>query len=118
MSRRENRVAMRWTVAVVIAGEAQIGETLDMSPRGLAILVPRPVRVGAHVEILLDRHDFPCLVDGPGVLSPIEGRVVYARPRARRGDGVHRIGVRVRAMAPSICRHLRAMAPEGMIRVT
>ena len=115
-ARRHERTALRWTVTLVTSnGNVHIGETLDISPGGMSILVPERVARGDLVRVYLDRHDFPCLLDDQN--APIDGCVVYSQRRSLRPDGPHRIGVSTEHLPATLVRHLLATDQVAGIRV-
>jgi len=97
-------------------GDVHIGETLDISPAGMSILVPQRVERGELVRIYLDRHEFPCLLPEE-YFAPIDGSVVYSQRRSLRPDGPHRIGVSLEQLPETLVRHLLATDKVAGIRL-
>ena len=116
-ARRHERTALRWTVTLVTSnGDVHLGETLDISPGGMSIVVPQRVGRGDVVRVYLDRRDFPCLLPDQG-LAPIEGCVVYSQRRTLKPDGPHRIGVSTDHLPTTLVRHLLATDQVAGIRL-
>ena len=116
-ARRHDRTALRWNVTLVTSnGDVHVGETLDISPGGMSILLPQRLDRGDRVRVFLNRKDFPCLLPEQA-FSPIDGCVVYALRRSLKPDGPHRIGVSTGRLPAPLVRHLLATDQVAGIRL-
>lgn len=110
-ARTEPRTTLRCTVMVTPQGNgsAVLGEVLDVSSRGAAVVIPTRVSRNAPVTLLLDRDAIPDPNREGGIVS-LKATVVSIAPAGHDGAGhaLFRHGLRFTALPPSVVVRLEA----------